>query len=213
MYHLVIILLDFSWRKLWTFNFISYVFFVSVCPALLASSASAFTPSGSIRTPTPLYARPLVDNVGNNIAVKKLLTQVESTKLLTKVAQAGLLSKAQASGITLTKLEPLLKLAASNKEVMILLEAAAPEALPILPKIVAIAPGVLPLLGAAIQISPGALQGAAVASLAAAAAAVSIIPDDTVTQVAAQTLLVGTLGVVVPAASLIGSAVISKIKA
>ncbi len=145
--------------------------------------------------------------------MKNLLSQVEETKLLTKVAQAGLLSKAQASGISLTKLEPLLKLAASNKDVMILLEAAAPEALPILPKVVEIAPGALPLLGAAIQISPGALQGAAVASLAAAAAGVYVIPDDTAVQVAAQTLLVGTLGVAAPAASLVGSAVLSKIKA
>lgn len=180
--------------------------------AILASTASAFAPSGSIRLNTPLKAAAEVDNVGNNIAVKNLLEQVESTNLLTKVAQAGLLSKAQASGITLTKLEPLLKLAASNKDVMILLEAAAPEALPILPKIVDLAPGALPLLGVAIQVSPGVLTGAAAASFAAAAAGVYIIPDDTTVQVAAQTLLVGTLGVAAPAASLIGAAVISKIK-
>ena len=95
---------------------------------------------------------------------------------------------------------------------MILLEAAAPEALPLLPKIVDIAPGALPLLGQAIAISPGALQGAAAASVAAAAAGVYLIPDDTVAQVAAQTLLVGTLGVAAPAASVIGAGVLSKIK-
>lgn len=179
--------------------------------ALLASTASAFTPASSSRAFAPLKAAE-VDNTGNNIAVKNLLEQVESTRLLTKVAQAGLLSKAQASGISLTKLEPLLKLAASNKDVMILLEAAAPEALPILPKVVEIAPSALPLLGAAIQISPGALQGAAVASIAAAGAGVVLIPDDTATQIAAQTLLVGTLGLAAPVASLVGSAVLSKIK-
>lgn len=153
-----------------------------------------------------------VDNTGNNIAVKNLLNQVQTTGLLSKVAKAGLLSKAQKSGITLTKLEPLLKLAASNKDVMILLEAAAPEALPILPKVVEIAPGALPLLGAAIQISPGTLQGVAVAALAAAGAGVYLIPDDSVTLVAAQTILVGASGAAA-AASAVGSAVLSKIKA
>jgi hypothetical protein len=154
----------------------------------------------------------LVDSTGNNIAVKNLLEQVESTKLLSKLAQAGLLSKAQKSGVTLTKLEPLLKLAASNQDILILIEAAGPEALPLLPKIVEIASGALPLLGAAIQISPLALQAGALASIAAAAAGVFLIPDDTAIQVAAQTLLVGGLGVAVPAASIIGAGVLSKIK-
>ena len=95
---------------------------------------------------------------------------------------------------------------------MILIEAAGPEALPLLPKIVEIAPGALPLLGAAIQISPGTLQAGAVVSIAAAAAGVFLIPDDTAIQVAAQTLLVGGLGVAAPAASIIGAAILSKIK-
>ena len=179
--------------------------------ALIASTCNAFTPVSNVRTSTPLKAVQF-DDVGNNIAVKNLLEQVESTRLLSKVAQAGVLSKAQASGITLTKLEPLLKLAASNKDVMILLEAAAPEALPLLPKIVEVAPSALPLLGAAIQISPGTLQAAAAASLASAAAGIYLIPDDTVVQVAAQTLIGGTLGVAVPAASAIGAGIIAKIK-
>lgn len=177
----------------------------------MASTASSFAPTGSIRSFNPLKAAE-VDSTGNNVAVKNLLQQVESANLLSKVANSGLLSKAQASGITLTKLEPLLKAASDNKDIMILLEAAGPEALPILPKVVEIAPGALPLLAAAVQLSPGVLQGAAVASLAAAAAGVYIIPDDTVVQVAGQTLLVGILGVVAPAASIIGSIVISKIK-
>lgn len=144
--------------------------------------------------------------------MKSLLEKVEGTKLLSKVAQAGLLSKAQASGITLTKLEPLLKLAASNKEVMILVEAAGPEVLPILPKIVDLAPGVLPLLGSAIQISPSALQTLAIGAVGAAAAGVYFIPDDSTALVAAQTILVGTCGAAA-AASAIGSAVLTKIKA
>jgi hypothetical protein len=105
-----------------------------------------------------------------------------------------------------------LKLAASNKDVMILLEAAAPEALPILPKVVELAPQALPLLGAAIGIPSVALYGAAAASLGAAGAGVYLIPDDTVVNVAIQTLLVGALGVAAPAASVVGATVLSKIK-
>ena len=155
---------------------------------------------------------PEVDSTGNNLAVKNLLTDIEASGLLSKVAQAGLLSKAQASGISLTKLEPLLALAASNKDVMIIVESAGPELLPILPKVVEIAPGALPLLGAAIQVSPGVLQAAGLASLAGAAGAVYLIPDDTVTAVAAQTLAVGALGAA-GAASFVGSAVLGKLTA
>lgn len=183
--------------------------------ALLATSVAAFAPAGTIRVssvPLNALASPEVDSTGNNIAVKDLLSKVESTRLLSKVANAGLLSKAQESGVSLTKLEPLLQLAASNKDVMILLEAAGPEALPILPKVVDLAPSALPLLGAAIQIPSSALTLAAVASLATAGAGVYFIPDDTVIGVAAQTLLVGALGVAAPAASIIGAGVLSKIK-
>ena len=186
--------------------------------ALLATSATAFAPSGSQAPPRIVSQRPMsidtpeVDSTGNNLAVKSLLTDIESSGLLSKVAQAGLLSKAQAAGISLTKLEPLLALAASNKDVMILVESAGPELLPVLPKVVEIAPGALPLLGAAIQVSPGALQTAGIASLAAAAGAVYLIPDDTVASVAAQTLAVGALGAA-GAASFVGSAVLGKLTA
>lgn len=183
--------------------------------ALLATSVAAFTPAGTTRVGVSLnaFSAPEVDSTGNNLAVKELLGKVESTRLLSQVANAGLLSKAQESGVSLTKLEPLLKLAAENKDVMILLEAAAPEALPILPKVVDLAPSALPLLGTAIGIPPAALYAAAAASLGAAGAGVYLIPDDTVLAVAAQTLLVGTLGVAAPAASVVGATVLSKIKA
>lgn len=135
-----------------------------------------------------------VDSLGNNVAVKRLLQDVESSGLLTQVAQSGLLSKAQEAGLTLTKLEPLLALAAENKEILILVEAATPEVLPLLPKLVDLAPGALPLLAAAITIPPGVISAVGLASLAAAVGAVVVIPDDTVLQVAEQTLAVGLLG-------------------
>jgi len=160
---------------------------------------------------TSLHAKAEVDNTGNNIAVKNLLSKVNSSGILTKVANSGLLSKAQASGVSLSSLEPLLKFAGGNREIMILLEAATPEllALPILPKVIESAPAALPLLAAAIQVPTIVLQLAAVASLASAAAAVIIIPDDTVLQIAEQTLLVATLGVL-SVASAAGSVALSK---
>ena len=159
-----------------------------------------------------VQAKPLVDNNGNNIKIRDLLSKVDSSNVLTKVADAKLLSNAQASGITLSSLEPLLRAAGGNQEVMILLEAATPEllSLPILPKVIEIAPVALPLLGTLIQIPTAALQLGGIVSLTSAAAAVALIPDDTILQVAAQTLLVATLGLVIPVVSVGGSVVLSK---
>ena len=151
-----------------------------------------------------------VDSVGNNIAVKTLLQNVEASGLLSKVAQSGLLSKAQAAGISLSKLEPLLALAAENKEILILVEAATPELLPLLPKIVEVAPGALPLLAAAVSVPPALLSVVGLGSLAAAVGAVVVIPDDTVTEIATQTLAFGALGAA-GVASLAGSAILGKL--
>ena len=156
-----------------------------------------------------------VDATGNNIAVKDFLESAEATKLLSKVAQAGLLSKAAAAGITLSKLEPLI-IAAADKgvldEVLILTEAAGPDILPLLPTVVDLAPSALPLLALGLDIPPVALQAGALASIGAAYVIVGAVPDDTVAQVAAQTLAVAVLGVAVPAASLVGATVLGKIK-
>lgn len=173
----------------------------------------AFAPAARNVASTTLRSASLadeVDQVGNNVAVKNLLEEVQATGLLTKVAQSGLLSKAQAAGLSLSKLEPLLALAAQNKEILILVEAATPETLPILPKIVELAPAALPLLATAVSISPGTLQALGLASFAAAAGAVLVIPDDTVVEVAVQTLAVGALGAA-GAASLVGGTILGKI--
>lgn len=184
--------------------------------ALFVATVSAFAPAAprqGVSTTSSLRSSSLadeVDSIGNNIAVKNLLTEVESSRLLTKVAQSGLLSKAQAAGLSLSKLEPLLALAAQNKEVLILVEAATPEVLPILPKLIQLAPPALPLLASAVSISPGTLQALGLASFAAAAGAVVVIPDDTILEVAGQTLAVGALGAA-GAASLAGSVILGKI--
>lgn len=185
--------------------------------ALACASTSAFAPPQTSGVAfKPLAAASTlpgaeVDSTGNNVAVKNLLLNVESSGLLTKVAQSGLLSKAQAAGISLSKLEPLLALAAENPEILVLVEAAGPELLPLLPTLVDLAPPLLPILATAITVPSGVIGGAGLASAAAAFAAVVAIPDDTVAQVAAQTLIVGIFGLAVPVASLAGAAVIGKL--
>jgi hypothetical protein len=190
------------------------LFLIVFALAIAASVATAFAPVTVPKSALSVRAASMADEVdqfGNNVAVKSLLEKAESQGILTQVAQSGLLSKAQAAGLTLSKLEPLLALAASNKDILILVEAAGPELLPILPKVVELAPAALPLAAQAIAVPPIVLQGLGLASLGAAVAAVVIIPDDTIVEVAAQTLAVGVLGVAAPAASFIGAAILSKI--
>ena len=152
-----------------------------------------------------------VDIYGNNIAVKKLLEKVEREQILSKIAASGLLSKAQAAGISLSKLEPLLAQAAEYPEILVLVEASGPELLPILPKIVELAPGALPLLASAISVPTPAIAFAGILALAAAGGAIVAIPDDTVTNIAAQTLVVG-LALPLAGASFVGSAILGKLK-
>jgi Protein of unknown function (DUF1118) len=151
-----------------------------------------------------------VDTVGNNVKVKELLLKVERDQLLSKVAASGLLSKAQDAGITLSKLEPLLSLAADNPDILILVEASGPEVLPLLPAVVDLAPGALPLLATAVGIPAPVLGAAGVAALAAAGGALAFIPDDTVVNVAVQTLIVG-LAVPTAGAAFIGGAILGKL--
>lgn len=195
--------------------------------AFMASTAAAFAPTTQRSAPnfalhaTANRASPAalltskVDETGNNIAVKNFLESAEATGLLRKVAQAGLLSKAADAGITLSKLEPLIITAAQKgilDEVLILTEAAGPDILPLLPTVVDLAPSALPLLALGLDIQPALLQGAALASVAAAYGIVNFVPDDTVVEVAGQTLAVAVLGVAVPAASLVGATILGKIR-
>lgn len=138
------------------------------------------------------------------------MTDVESSRLLTKVAASGLLSKAQDAGLTLTKLEPLLALAAENKDVLVLVEAATPEVLPLLPKLVELAPPALPLLASAISIPPSVLSIAGAGALGGAVGAIVLIPDDTLLQVAGQTFAAGALGAA-GVAGIVGSTVLGKV--
>ncbi len=181
--------------------------------ALLCTLSSAFVVPSPTRSYASLSAAQLadeVDTVGNNVAVKSLLTKVQQERLLSKVAASGLLSKAQAAGISLSKVEPLLALAAEYPDILILVEASGPDLLKILPTVVDLAPGALPLLATAIATPPAVIQGAGIGALVAAAAAVALIPDDSVTNVALQTLAVG-VAVPLAGASLAGAAILSKL--
>ena len=112
---------------------------------------------------------------------------------MTKLAQSGLLSKAKQAGISLSTLEPFLDLASQNPSLLVLVEAAGPDILPLLPKIIEIAPDALPLLALGLDLKPGTLQTLGIAALGAAGAGVYFIPDDTLLEVAGQTLLASTL--------------------
>jgi len=182
---------------------------------VLLPTALAFAPT---RT-TTVHQQPLaaisslsdeVDSIGNNVQVKNLLTQIEDSRLLTKVAQSGLLSKAQQAGLSLAKLEPLLAAAVDNPDILILVEAAGPDLLPLLPTLVSLAPPALPLLAAAVSVPPALIGSAGVGLLGAAYTALQVIPDDSVTNVALQTVLV-SVSLPLAAASLAGAAILGSL--
>ncbi len=178
--------------------------------------ASAFAPApAAFRSHSPLYAStfapPEVDSNGNNLIVKESLLKLESSGLLSDVARSKLLSNAQKSGVTLSKLESLLALADENPDALILLQSAAPEALPLVPKIIETAPALLPLLSTFVAVPPAALYGAALGGLGAAGFIVSGGPADTEILIAAQTLAVAILGVALPAATITAAKVIDTV--
>jgi hypothetical protein len=187
---------------------------------LCSNSANAFLVAQStrpvVRNGVPVVAAATssysneVDSLGNNLQVKSLLNKVAEQKLLSKVAASGLLSKAQAAGISLSSLEPLLALAAENPDILILVEASGPELLPLLPAVVDLAPAALPLLASAVGIPPVVLQAVGAGALAAAGLALVAIPDDSVLNVAIQTIVVG-LAVPAAAASFAGALVLGQL--
>jgi hypothetical protein len=183
---------------------VSAAFVPASRPAFAATSLNAAAPKG-----TTVYGKE-VDSIGNNIAVKNLLENVERSRLLSAVASSGLLSKAQRAGISLSKLEPLLALAAENPDILILVEASGPELLPILPTIVNLAPGALPLLALAISIPPVIIGAAGVGALGAAVGAVALIPDDSVAFIALQTFIV-LLAVPLAGASIAGAGILGNL--
>lgn len=130
---------------------------------------------------------------------------------MVKTSQLGLLSKLERSGIKLSTAKPLLVLA-DELDLIGVLEASSEKVLPLIAKGVELAPALLPLAGVAVKTPPTTLFGGAVASLAAAAAVLSLIPDDSIGNIALQTALVVPLGVLLPGALAAGGAILSKLK-
>merc|ERR1712129_178636 len=125
-----------------------------------------------------------VDPLGNNLAVKSLLNGMNDS---------GLLSKAKQAGISLSTLEPFLEIASENPNLLVLVEASGPDVLPLLPTLVDLAPAALPLLALALGLPPIVLSIAGIGALGGAGASIYLIPDNTIFEVAEQTLLAGTL--------------------
>lgn len=183
--------------------------------ALLVSSVAAFAPlpTGSrCRTTAVVSAvAPDVDSYGNNLEVKRLLNKAQETGLLSKVVRSGLLSKAQKAGVKLSSLEPLLEIVGDNPEVLVLVEASGPEVLKILPLVLDLAPAALPLLAAAVQTPPTLLYAAALASVGAAGGIVFLVPDDTIVNVALQTIGAATFGLLIPGISVVGATALGQL--
>lgn len=186
--------------------------------ALLATSVNAFAPAAvnsvqsnvvSTRIAASPFDTPEVDATGNNVVVKDLLSNMQNTGFLTQVANSGLLSKAQEAGVSLSSLEPFLALAAENPDILVLVEAAGPDILPLLPTIVETTPSLLPLLALGVGIKPATLQALGLAAAAGAGASVVLIPDNTLVEVAGQTLLAASLAGAAGAA-FVGSAALSN---
>ena len=74
------------------------------------------------------------------------------------------------------------------------------------------APALLPLAKIAVNTPPPVLYAGALASAAAAAAVVYAVPDDSVANIALQTVAAFPLGVLLPGALFIGGSVLSKLK-
>ena len=140
----------------------------------------------------------------------KAVNTLSRNKVLTKTAQLGLLSRLDRAGFKLSTAKPLLK-KAEELDVLGTLEASSDKVLPLLATVIDLAPGLLPLAGPALNTPPIVLFATGFASLAAAFAVITVIPDNTVSDVALQTALVIPLATIIPAVTLIGGGVLSKI--
>lgn len=169
---------------------------------LVVASASAFM-SGLSRNKNSL-------KMAADFDVDKVVRTLSRNKILTKTAQLGLLTKLEKAGFTLTSAKPLLKLA-DKYDLIGVLVASNEKVLPLIAKGVELAPSLLPLAKVAVNTQPTALYSFALASLAAAGAAIAVIPDVTVTDYALQTVLAVPLGVVVPGACVVGATLLGKL--
>lgn len=122
-----------------------------------------------------------------------------------------MLTRLENAGFTLTTAADLLIFADEN-DLIGVLEASSDKVLPLIATGVDLAPSLLPLAAVALKTPPTAFFGGALASLAAAAGVILLIPDDSVLNVALQAVLVVPLGVLLPGGLGLGGVVLSKLK-
>jgi Protein of unknown function (DUF1118) len=127
----------------------------------------------------------------------------------TQASRLGLLSKLEQAGLTLRDVEKLLPVL-DELDAIGITQALSKDLMPLAPTALAAAPALLPLAAGALGIPPGLLYGAAAASLAAGAAAIALIPDDSVGSIALQAFLAVPLLVVLPGAAVVGANVLTK---
>jgi len=128
-----------------------------------------------------------------------------------QTSELGLLTKLERAGFTLKSAAPLLKFADDN-DLLGVLEASSDKVLPLIGTAIEFSPALLPVAGAAIKLPPFALYGGAFLSVVSAAAVVYIIPDDSASSIAIQTLVAVPLGVVLPGAFGVGGFLLSKLR-
>ena len=100
---------------------------------------------------------------------------------------------------------------AEEQDLLGVLEASSDKFLPLIASAIELSPSLLPLAATALKAPPSAFFGGATASLAAAVAVIALVPDDSVANVALQTLIAVPLGAVLPVALGVGGVVLGKI--
>ena len=164
----------------------------------LAARPPARRLPGSTRDARITHTQPTHNHAGGVDPFKEIgstLEVVEETQLLTKLAKTGLLSKAERAGVKLADLEPLLLFAEENGLVGLLGDLN-DDLLPLLPLLVRLAPLGLPVLSLALGLGPLNFL-LAIASFGGAFV-VTGLPDDSVTDVALQTLIAVPLATLFP---------------
>lgn len=114
------------------------------------------------------------------------------------------------AGFTLSTAVPLLK-KADELDAIGVLEASSDKLLPLVAKGIELAPALLPLAGVALKTPPTVLFGGAAAALAATGAEILLIPDDSIVNIALQTIIAVPLGAILPGALGVGGVILSKL--
>ena len=92
------------------------------------------------------------------------------------------------------------------------LEASSDKVLPLVATAIELAPSLIPLAGPLLNVPSTLLFAGAIASLGGAVAAVTFIPDDSVSNIALQTALAIPLGTILPGALVVGGTVLGKLE-